>query len=333
MARINYRLFDQYCENLELLFKLFETIYGDSVSVRQRWPWEFLSHPEKDGVKIFVAEEQKKLCGMTVRMPCSLKVGGHIKRAFFATNSMVHPKYRGQGIMSSLYYIAGQSGDIQLSKGTSPAMFTVLRKIGYQEIFPNNFQTCLLSPFKWVITKMSGKIHFNTGETFSEVQIGDYFRLTRFDGEDNRGLDRLLIDGNYGGVLKHIDLLNWRYCDIPHCRYHIFVRKHNGEVISMFVLRLAGLTAYLVDICWSDRVKDEPAKTIKFAKNLAKNMGAIKLVFWGTLQSLRNEMTKQSFVERVETPEFNFFSKDPIFDRVNWADMHFVHGDSDVEYL
>lgn len=332
MTKVNYRLFNHNVDDPELIFKLFDTVYGDSTSIRQRWSWEFLHHPEHEDVKIYVAEDNNGLVGMTIRMPCTLMIGGSFKRAYFATNSMVMPEYRGQGIICGLYNLAARHGDIQLSKGTAPAMYSVLQKIGYREIVPNTFQVCILSPMKWAISKMLSRIKYGNHETFGDIQFGDFYRLNRFDVED-QGIAQMLATEVRDGVVKDLSVLNWRYFDIPHRRYHVFVRKYRGETVSMLVVRLEGLSAHLVDFRWAKEANDEPAQSIKFAKLFSRKMGAIKLVFWGTLKSLRNEAGKQFFFERRDTPMFSYYSNDAIFNSLDWASMHFIHGDGDVEYL
>lgn len=332
MARIHYRLFDQHIEDPEPIFKMYEIVYGDSAPIRRRWSWEFLNHPESEDVKIYVAENQGALVGMTVRMPCTLLIGGKTKRAFFATNSLVRPEHRGQGIIRGLYDLAARNGDIQLSKGTAPAMYTVLQKIGYREIVPSNYLVCLLAPHKWAMGKIFKTIRFRTRETFSDMRYGEFIRLCRFS-EEHEALVLGAITVLSGGVVKDIRTLNWRYLEIPHRSYHVFARKCSNETVSMLVLRLEGLTAYIVDLRWTELAHDEPARSIKFAKTFARKMGAVKLVFWGTLEKIRYAMRKQSFIGRTDSPRFSFYSANEDFHSVKWAGLHFVHGDGDMEYL
>ena len=332
MERIHYRRFNQHQEDPERIFSLFEKVYGDSAAIRRRWEWEFLRHPCHEDVRIYSAEYSGTIIGLTVRMPSTLWVDGQIKRAYFATNSMVLPEFRGQGVIRSLYHLASQNGDVQLSKGTAPGMYAVLQKIGYREIVPNTFQTCLLAPLKWVVSKMFRKARFKTNENFCDMQHGEFYPLNGFSGE-HEVLTEPANTGFLGGVAKDIRTLNWRYFEIPHRKYHVFVRKCGTEIVSMLVLRLDGLAAYLVDILWAERAQDEPKTSIQFAKSAAVKMGAVKLMCWGTYEGLRSELRKQSFFERSDSPRFSYYSADEYFHGVNWTGFHFVHGDGDMDYL
>lgn len=332
MAQIQYRRFDQHSEDPEKVYSLFDTVYKNSTAICKRWTWEFLSHPESENIKIYVAESLGKLHGMTVRMPGTLMMGGKTKRAYFATNSMTSPESRGRGIIRELYGLAAQDGDIQLSKGTAPAMYDVLQKIGYREIIPNTYQVCLLAPHKWALSKMFRKVRFTTREVSSDMQLGEFYRLSCFSGEEE-ALANAICPGSAGGIVKSLPVLNWRYFEIPHRRYHVFVRKFGNETVSMIVLRLEGLTAYLVDFLWTARAQDEPKTSIRFAKSLALKMGAVKLVFWGSYERLRDEMRKQLFFERNDSPRFSFYSTDVDCQSIVWGGLHFVHGDGDTEYL
>jgi len=211
-------------------------------------------------------------------------------------------------------------------------MYNVLQKIGYQEIVPSTFQVCLLSPLKWAACKMFRNVRYNSVETFNDSEYGEFVRLNTFC-EDQAALSQAFSSGFLGGGVRNIRVLNWRYFEIPHRRYHVFARRCGTETVALFVLRLEGTTAYLVDICWREQIHDEPARMIKFAKSLARKMGAVKMIFWGTLSVLRKELWKQSFIDRNASPRFSFYSADKSFNSIKWSSLHFVHGDGDTEYL
>ena len=322
----SFRQFDQYREDPQLIFGLFREVYGSDDSIKRRWSWEFLCCPEQDGTRIFVAEVGGALAGLTVRIPCTLRINGVDRRAWFAADSMTVPKHRGRGLIRSLYQLAARDGGLQLSKGTSSAMYDVLCKMGYREILPNSYQVCLLSPVKWAINRLSGRSQFRLSESALDDQIGAYLRLNRFSGGAG------VISAPPSGVTKSADFLNWRYFDIPHRRYHVFVRRTEAATVAMLVLRFAGPTAYLVDLRWDERAGDEPATTLHFAKACAGKVGAVKLVLWGTHRTLRDAAGRQGFVSCKSTPRFSYqvAGAPPAPD---WSDLHFVHGDGDIEYL
>lgn len=329
MAPVSYRLFNQQVEDPAPLFGLHQRIYGSSDSIRRRWGWEFLRHPESGEVKVLVAEDDGAVVGMTARMPATLILEGRIRRAYFATNSMVLPECRGKGIIRGLYQLAARCDAVQLSKGTAPAMYAVLKQMGYAEIVPSDFQVCILSPLKWGVNKLCGRSLFGARESAGQTRGGEFLPVARFD----HCTDSLTCCARENRVVKEAAWLNWRYFEIPHRTYQVFVRGTQADPLSVLVLRFEGSTAYLVDILWAESAKDEPATALRFAKSYAGRLGAVKLVFWGTLQALREEARTQGFWRSKETPRFSFNPASPELAAVNWGAVNFVHGDGDIEYL
>lgn len=325
MSEIQYRCFDQNREDPELIFNLFETIYGDSTAIRQRWSWEILKHPENEDVKIYVAETLGNLVGMTVRMPCSLMIGGNVKRAYFATNSMVIPDCRGQGVIRGLYDLAGRFGDVQLSKGTAPAMYNILKKIGYKDINPNCFQFMYLRLFRLILQRCTGRSGPIKLKTLKPADR-DEMRLVSSIPED---IDSISAPD---GISKDAGYLHWRYIDIPHKKYQVFERRESGKLVSMLVLRSAGSTVYLVDMIWDRERKDEPATSLTFAKEAALRMGAYKIIAWSSFMDVRITLSKLNFIDKGETPRFSFFCRDISMD-LKLQNMNFAHGDGDIDYL
>lgn len=325
MPEIQYRCFDQNREDPELIFNLFETIYGDSTAIRQRWSWELLKHPENEDVKIYVAENLGKLVGMTVRMPCSLMIGEDVKRAYFATNSMVIPDCRGQGIIRGLYDVAGRIGDVQLSKGTAPAMYAILKNIGYNDIIPNSYQISYLRLFRLVLQRFTGRSGPIKPKKLKPADRDEMIQVSSIP-ED---IDSISAPD---GIIKDADYLRWRYIDIPHRKYQIFERRESGKLVSMLVLRSARQTVYLVDILWDRERQDEPAISLTFAKKAALRMGAYKIIAWSSFMDVRITLSKLNFIDQGETPRFSFFCRD-ISKDLKLQNMNFAHGDGDIDYL
>lgn len=329
---LSFGVYDLERMGPEPLFKLYETVYGDAASLRQRWRWELLERPDHGELKIHVAWHEDELVAMTVRIPCPLVVAGAARRAFFASHTMVDPAYRGQGVIASLYARAQRDTELQLSKGTAPGMYRVLLKMGYREVVPSNYLVCLLAPLRWGAGKLFPNLLPPVRESFGALREGEFSRISRFT-EEHATLVHAGIDGGKGGVVKSVAFLNWRYFDVPHRKYHVLVRKIEGATVAMAVVRLAGTTATLVDLRWGGQVADEPAASIRFAKSFARKAGAVKLVSWGTSRVLRQALRRQLFFDRGETPRFSFYPADASLSEVDWTQMHLVHGDGDTEYL
>jgi GNAT superfamily N-acetyltransferase len=324
---MKFRLFDHANEDAEKIFSLTEKVRGDSRFFRDRWPWEVLGHPEVGKIQVFVAETgDGELAGMTMRMPCDLRVGGEIRRAFFATNSMVAPAFRGQGIIQQLYGLAAEDGALHLSKGT--VMHRLLMKMGYREIVENHYQKTLLAPLSWIRARITG---CPPKPGLTEVKQGDstefgpvhWFCTEHATLEVSPSITPLLTTNR----------LNWRYFKVPHCKYIVYEHRRQGRLLSWFVLRIRGAEALLVDLRWASEAVDEPGRTLNFAKGLARRFGAVTMIAWFSHHALRRILAQHFFLKRQETPYFFYFSNDLSWHNVSWQDAYFVHGDNDTEYL
>ncbi|TSK05921.1 MAG: GNAT family N-acetyltransferase [Geobacter sp.] len=329
---LRYRIYDLDTMGLEPLCRLYGKVYGDAQPLRTRLKWELQERPDKADVAVYTVWAGDELVGMTVRLPCPLVIGGETVRACFAVDTMVAPEYQGRGVVRELYAMASCCAAVQLSKGTAPGMYQALLKMGYRKVVPDNYQVCLLAPLKWLAGKVHPPLYRNTTHARPEGGFGEFEVLARFDaGQEALVSDCLAVD--FGGVVKSLESLNWRYVDIPHRIYHRFVRKVRGRSVSMLVLRLAGMTAYLVDLRWTPQCPDEPAASIGFARRFSRRMGAIKLVSWGTLGVFRAALERQFFFNVSDTPRFSYYPVDERFQCVDWSKIHLVHGDGDTEYL
>lgn len=330
MDEIRYRRFDLRNEDKEMLFRLFEKVYGDAGSIRRRWEWEFFRHPRSGDVAIWLAEAGSQTVGMTVRTPVSLVIDGETREACFATNSMVDPAFRGMGIIGRLYAEAAEPGVVQLSKGTAEGMYKVLKRMGYRDILPNTYQVCLVSPFKWALGKIVKRSPV-TVRADSEIMVAPFRGIQRFPESFDVFAGKAA--GTCGGIFKSTEYMNWRYTNVPHRSYRAYVREVDGEIVSAVVLRITGSTAILVDILWDGRYRDEPATAVRFARKASRRLGAVKLVAWGNGRILRRELRRQWFFANSETPHFSFRYPGGDEHSIDWSKVHIVHGDGDAEYL
>ncbi|MDD2852261.1 MAG: GNAT family N-acetyltransferase [Desulfuromonadaceae bacterium] len=325
-SAIQYSFTQPTADIAEAVFQLKQQVYGVSTSLRQRWDWEFIHHPRSSEIRFYCAFQDGQLVGLTVRQPVTLLVNGASQTVFFASLSMVRPDMRGQGIIQKLYMLAAEeSKAIQFSKGTAQGMYTVLKKIGYRDIMPNTFQSCIIDPVKWVLQRF-----FNRPvEVIKDIVPDDLLSDMLLHGEIPDDVADIICDG----VRKDAQYLNWRYRSIPHKRYHLFLRRVGGKPVSFLVVRFSGNCAYLVDIIWDVNAADEPSTSIAIAKKFSRRMGASKITAWGTHRRLRSTLRKQGFYCMKETPHFSFFSPSALVEGISWSDLNFVHGEGDIDYL
>lgn len=326
---MKYKIFDHIKDDPERIFRLFEKVYGDSKAIRERWSWEFTRNPMADRVRVFVADRgEGKLAGMTVRMPCDLRAGDNVISAFFATNSMVDPDFRGQGIIRRLYAMASEGEALHLSKGTTPEMYRQLLKMGYRAIEPNRYQVAALAPLSLLMARVAGRAPRMVEDRNALQSFPDFRPIEEF-GEEHAALP---TPGSLAPI-RGKELLEWRYKEAPHRRYLIHERRVGGRLASWSVMRLAGSGALLSDLRWSSESQDEPGRTIRFSKALARRHGAVKLTAWFNNGRLREVLKRNLFVERKGTPRFSWFSCDPIWQSMEWDKTHFSHGDGDTDYV
>lgn len=320
------RLFDLNNEDPEQLWALFRDVYGTDGNARKRWNWEVEQHPLKDRVRIFVAEAEGKIVGMTVRLPIQLVTADKIYDAEFGVNTMVHPDFRRQGVVKSLYQKAIEGGNLQLSKGAMPAMVRQLEAMGYREIPAAKTYVFLLAPARWLFLKITGR-HFILPKFHLSNLKSNYSQITDFS-EIAEGVS----SGSTLSGHRTAAFMNWRYRDIPHRNYECFVRTSESLIIAWFVLRFSESTAFLVDLSWLPE-KESLKNLVQSAIRTARSCGAVKMIYWGTLLQVTKEMKRQGGWERPVQPGFRYFSRDRFWDDVQWENAHFVQGDGDYDYL
>ena len=324
---LKLRQYNLINEGPDPVFDLYRRVYGSDESIRQRWKWEWLENPDAENVRLYVADDSGRLAGLTVRLPCNLYSGSQKIRASFATNSMVDPDYRRQGIISKLYELAREHGDLQLSKGTAEGMFRQLLKMGYLVIKPDSYMTCLLRPIKWLSGKLGIQGHCKPVLTTDLDGFPEYRLVKRFDDVASVHMPAKIY------TVKDSQWLNWRYVDIPHHSYHRGIRYHEGTAKAWCVVRQEGSTAHLVDLAWDRSLNDEPQSSVQFAKKLGSSIGAVKMVAWGSLRDYRRVLLRHGFFPRKETPHFSFYPSQLTEKLRIGGYVHIMHGDGDIDYL
>lgn len=330
---LTFRRFDHFNEEPERIFELFSKIYGNGDALRDRWYWEIMDHPSAREIRILVAEEGDKLAGATTRLPFTFVFKGKKYPAFYNVNSMVDPEFRRRGIMKRLYEWSAETMPLLFSKGTSPAMYSLLMRLGFQPIEPNTFLIAMLAPSKWLWWKITGR---SKKPDLSKPVSSSYTEFIEFDWFDDR-LDVLYahsINKFTGLADKDQRYMNWRYRNIPHRTYRCFIREINEKPASVVVLGGIGSKGCIVDCIWDPTLFDEPLTTIKFARSWLQKAGFIKASCWATYEPFRDCLSKAGFLERRETPNFSVYSKhQDIRPFLTGNRLHFVHGDSDTEYI
>ena len=329
---IKYRTFDFTTEDIRPIHKLFYITYGNKVDPAV-WRWKYDRNPKSSDIKIFVAENEGRIIAATTRIPADLKIGEDICRINFCVDSLVDLEFRRRGIMTSLYKYAADSMPILYSKGTNPGMYNLLINFGYRNVTPNTYMVKYLSLTKLLFNKV--KIyHQKAAPASSAFDTGDFKVIESFSKEFDEFWNR--ISCYYPGVIvKDSRYMNWRYKEIPHRTYNAFYGMREGKIVSVIILRSRGRSSGSVaDILWDPQEKDEPLNSIKFSIDYFKYLGFLKVTFWGTLGTLREDFRKHGFLTQKETPRFSVYIREGMRDSfADGKNIHFVDGDGDSEYL
>jgi GNAT superfamily N-acetyltransferase len=88
----------------EGIFDLWEAVYPSKERRRNEWMmwWDWMYNQSPEGSKIWVAEDNGKIVGQFACILTNLKVGKAVKKAALSVDTMTHPDYRHQGLMSTL---------------------------------------------------------------------------------------------------------------------------------------------------------------------------------------------------------------------------------------
>jgi len=330
---IKYRQFDLKNEDFAGITALFEATYGEIDRFKKRYRWQYFDHPQSGLNRILVADHEGRIAGASSHLPFPLLVDGRRLEAFYASDSMVHPDYRRRGIMETLTRLNAESLPVIYAKGTNPGMYRLRLKFGFREVAPNNYMFCMLAPIAWLAAKM--KIHrkqpaFIDGLRAKKLEARP---VNRFGDEFDEFWAE--ISSKYPGIsIRDKSYMNWRYLSHPFKKYRPVYIIENGRLVSLFVARGEGYSAYVVDILWDCENKDEPSKTIRIIKQYLKKSGFNKIYFWATLKALRLAMKRNGFIELRDTPKFTVFGPaDRIGRLADGGNIHFVDGDCDSEYL
>jgi hypothetical protein len=279
-----------------------------------------------------VAEANNVLVGSTTRLPFHIRLqDGSLLKGAFSVNSMVHPKYRGRGIIGALYKKSFDYYPFLFSKGTAETMYTLLLSYGYMPVEPNTYYAKILAPIKWLFWR-SGYYKPKI-LPWKDIATDGFALVKRFGKEHSRFFFR--IAHQFGGLLnKNATYLNWRYIDIPFREYSSFVRLLDNKIVSWVILGAHGSTGTIVDILWDRNVPAEPEITIKFATRYLADHGFIKARCWSSMSFLRTELQQAGFKAISETPHFSYFAKKDLGLNPSILKTWLIcDGDGDSEYL
>ena len=222
---------------------LFRRVYGhDAASASQlRWQWQHALNPNTppEGPLILVAREGPTIVAQQVTMPVALHAAGREWRAGWATDLMVAPERRQQGIGEMLFRTFDRSVDAALGLGTLPVLRPLIQKLRwpYLDTVP-----CLVKPLtrralrqpRWP-TALNRLV---SAATLPAVRLVSRARPLAAQIEPMRHFDVRFTElwARLGpafdlAVRRDAPYLNWRFIEAPHVRYSVVALKR-GETIG-----------------------------------------------------------------------------------------------------
>lgn len=331
---LKIREFSKATDSVESLLELYAVTYGQSQDYAARWEWEYEENPRREDLKIFIATDGKRVVGATTRLPAPLLIKEKRYMGAFNCNSMVHPDYRGQGVMQQLYRQSAVVYPVLLSKGTAVGMYRLLKKMGYQDLEPNTVMTTVLSPISWLRWRLGlykPSVDIDTICASKDFKAAGLKIIERFDEDFDEFFERFLAQVDCC-LVKNREYMNWRYFGNPDKKYKVIYHSEGKNIGSIVILRQTGSSLRIVDLLSID---DSAVLrgVLSALKKCAKQQGFIKMACWTSDSVLRRTLRRKGFVERNETPHFSAFWNRGFVPDLRAMNLSFFEGDGDSEYL
>ncbi|MEZ4310485.1 MAG: GNAT family N-acetyltransferase [Polyangiaceae bacterium] len=328
------RELDLAAEGPRPLIDLKEAVYERKVNT-SAFEWQYLKHPSRDRLRVFVVENEGHIIASTTRLPATIRLGGADCHAYFNVDSMVHPAHRRKGRMRDLYLFARTQVDdtpIFFSKGSSRQIAPLLVSIGHRAITPNTYLVSYPSAPRWLMSRL----HLGPARSALDATIPDGF-------EDHRVIDRFgpAFDELFGrtadsfaAIFKRDAVyMNWRYVDVPHRRYLRFARFSGDKLVGVVVISIDDGQARIVDLLWDPSTIEGPSRLVRFAHTVCERNRAVRVACFATHPEVREALNRAGFYDRGETPRFSaFVPADRELAFAHASPMHVLDGDGDTEF-
>lgn len=326
------RRFDLSREDPGQLIRLKEAVYGKSVSLPS-FEWLYFGHPQSQDLNVYAVELDGAIVASTARMPAQIRLSGADRPAYFNIDSMAHPGFRRKGWMRHLYRFArGQLRTAPLfSKGSSPLIYPLLMRMGYQEITPSTYMVSYPSAARWIMKRLHLPLPSSSRQATVPAGFDDYRPIERFGWDHELFFDRAAR--RFPVIFRReAGFMNWRYIDIPHRRYFAFERIVDDRITQVIVLVLEGDCGRIVDLVW-DPSREEPDDAIRFAQAFFDEHMAVRVMCFATHPKLRAALARCGFIDRGETPRFSMDGSAADERQVLYSGgTHVMDGDGDTEF-
>lgn len=246
---------------------LYESVF-DLPKSREFWRWRYLDNPTgRVAILLAVSEEDSSLVGQYTLCPLAMKLGGQDVIGALSLDTMVHPAFRRQGMLTrlaeDLYRDVAEEG-VPLVYGfpNEQSHHGLVKYLGWvdlvetlpiyvrpldfssllRQVLPSEFLTRLAAPVAQLAYKIALRPRASESNRYTVSMP------VSFDGrvdelwQQAREIAPIL-------VRRDRDFLNWRYTAHPESDYTILCIEDGDALVGYSVLRiqeLAGLQAGFV---------------------------------------------------------------------------------------
>jgi hypothetical protein len=311
----------------EKIFELTKVVEGERMPEKERWlkgwKWMFVDNPANTSI-IWLAEHDGKIVGQYPAIIETLKVGDKIIKAAQLIDTMTHPRYRRQGIFSTL----GKKALNEIENGETylvycfptQQVYPLHMKFGWLDVCtfqvmikPLNLKNFLQRYFVrnrlllyifMVVGNLIIKAFFRSKKV-SDEDIPKIREISHFDDRINEFWNEISNDYNIIRI-RDKEYLNWRYVDVPNADYTIYVAEEEDEICGYIVLGCRNddsLTlGYIYDIIAltgrEDIIQCLIAKAVEYFS--AKGVDAI------FCKMIADKIYRKSFLRNGFIPHFRF---------------------------
>lgn len=248
---------EEFSAFLPQLYSLYRTSFNHPVT-EEYLRWRYLDNP----VKVFFVQAalfNDTLIGSAAMSPCFISVSGNKMKSALAINLMVHPHFRGKGIIIQLLTMLSErlvdkGYQFYISYPNEQSHRLGVLKLGWKDVY--EIPTLALD----VVEKPEEKYSCPTDHSFSL----DYSGVCPFP----------LLNR----IVKHRTYLRWRYYENPFNKYHNYVTHVNNKVSSFMVVKQFRDRLNIID--FQPRDPEEGAYLLNVALGHARSLNLKKVTLW-----------------------------------------------------
>lgn len=274
-----------------------------------RWQWQYVLNPNTppEGPLILVAREGPTIVAQQASMPVTLQAAGREWRGGWATDLMVAPERRRQGIGEMLFRAFDRSVDAALGLGIAPASRPLMRKLKWPYL---DSVPCLVKPLtRRALRQPRWPMPLNrlvSAATLPAVRLVSRMRPLAAQIEPVRHFDtrftelwKRLATGFDLAVRRDAPYLNWKFVETPHVRYSLVALKR-GETVGGYaayrhVREPLGRVTLLVDFLADPEDAEGLATLLRWVDREARAADSDKIRVFATHAVYRRRLRRSGY--------------------------------------